>query len=432
MKPQVKNPYTDRDVAQVVAMQQEPLAIAPGQDVQQFAKGKAAANTETPQVVVEKPYNMFTSYMNPVENPNIPKQPTSQPAGAPVRQTGAGIPQTIPAVDGNSPSSGMDALISMYTSPQKEEELRKSSQQRQRIMAVADALRHIGNIYNTTKGAPSQRFNMPAEQERQRYLQEKGLRDMNNYKFMTYQQAKAAQEAKLRQFEADYGLKVAEAARKAGYTDAQIKNLEDRLTEQKRMNNLNYDLNQDRLKYQKERGERQDKERERHNKASEARGWAALKETKRHHGVIEEREGRNSNNVTLRGKNGFYSKKMGNSELNSFYNQTYNEMKRRGLIDEKKVLAGLPADIYGQKSVSQSAMKNAVDDALLRHPEVGSWLADEYEFDFDPRYEEEEEAQPITRYKPFPFESPKEHDWSRKQEDEDYYFGFGDMSGVHI
>jgi hypothetical protein len=138
---------------------------------------------------------------------------------------------TKQAVDANDPNAGMEALL--YTSPEEEERLRKASVQRQRIMAIGDALRHIGNIYNTVNYAPSQQFNNPAEEERRRYLQEKAYRDQNNYKYMTYQQAKAAQEAKQKQWEHDYALKMADAARKAGYTEAQIKNMQDKLAQQK-------------------------------------------------------------------------------------------------------------------------------------------------------------------------------------------------------
>lgn len=106
-----------------------------------------------------------------------------------------------PVVDPNSATSGMDALSSLYTSPAKEEELRKASVQRRRILAVADALRHIGNIYQTTRYAPSQKFSSPVVEEESRYRQDKALRDAANVRFMSYQQAKAAQDAKMKQLE---------------------------------------------------------------------------------------------------------------------------------------------------------------------------------------------------------------------------------------
>ena len=129
-------------------------------------------------------------------------------------------PYAVPTVDPTSSSSGMDTISQMYTSPKQEEELRKASVNKQRILALGDALRHIGNIYNTTRYAPAQIFNNPVKEERGRYLQEKAIRDANNYKYQTYQQAKAAQEAKIRQAERDYAFKVAKDQRDYGLAKA--------------------------------------------------------------------------------------------------------------------------------------------------------------------------------------------------------------------
>ena len=141
-------------------------------------------------------------------------------------------PDAVPTVDPTSSSSGMDTISQMYTSPEREEELRKASVNKQRILALGDALRHIGNIYNTTRYAPAQIFNNPVNEERGRYLQEKAIRDANNYKYQTYQQAKAAQEAKIRQAERDYAFKVAKDQRDYGLAkakaDSQLKTDESR------------------------------------------------------------------------------------------------------------------------------------------------------------------------------------------------------------
>lgn len=112
--------------------------------------------------------------------------------------------QKIPKVDPASPTSGMDAVIAnMYTSPEQEEKMRKASVANQRIMAIGDALRHIGNIYNTVNYAPSQQFNKPWEEEQTRYEKGKAVRDAANARFYSYQQAKAEQDAKARQWAAE-------------------------------------------------------------------------------------------------------------------------------------------------------------------------------------------------------------------------------------
>ncbi len=114
----------------------------------------------------------------------------------------------IGAIDKDSPTSGMEAVMqAMYTDPKQEEKMRKASVANQRIMAVADALRHIGNIYNTVRYAPSQKFNNPVTEEYERYQKGKALRDAANARYLSYLQARAAQDAKAKQLDAEQDYK---------------------------------------------------------------------------------------------------------------------------------------------------------------------------------------------------------------------------------
>ena len=139
-----------------------------------------------------------------------------------------------------------------YTSPEEEERLRKASVTNQRIMAVADALRHIGNIANTVDYSPSQQFNQPWAEERARYERGKALRDAANYKYMSYEQAKAAQEQRARQLDAELAYKrekdAAAAQATKDYRDALLKDRADRWREQ--------------LSYKKEEDERKREQRQ--------------------------------------------------------------------------------------------------------------------------------------------------------------------------
>jgi hypothetical protein len=120
-----------------------------------------------------------------------------------------------------------------YTSPQEEERLRKASVANQRILAIGDALRHIGNIANTVNYAPSQQFTNPVVEEEQRYQKGKALRDAANLKYYTYQQAKAAQEQKARQWEQQFQLNAANAASQAAYRQEQARIAAERAANQK-------------------------------------------------------------------------------------------------------------------------------------------------------------------------------------------------------
>ena len=136
-------------------------------------------------------------------------------------------PVTTPADTVNAqtkPITNMDELAQAmgYTSPQEEERLRKAHLTNQRIMAVGDALRHIGNLYYTIKGATPQKYNSPVLEEEQRYLRGKALRDKANHTYLTYKQAKDRQDQQAKQWEAQFALKLADDKRKDALNDARI------------------------------------------------------------------------------------------------------------------------------------------------------------------------------------------------------------------
>lgn len=135
--------------------------------------------------------NMASAYQTPqaklqMQQVNVPQTPVEKPQ---------------PTVDPTSSTSGIDLLASQITTPEDEEKMRKASVMNQRILAVGDALRHIGNIYHTANGAPAQQFNNPVNEEYTRYQQGKAMRDKANQVYLTYRQQKALQDARAKQLE---------------------------------------------------------------------------------------------------------------------------------------------------------------------------------------------------------------------------------------
>lgn len=291
---------------------------------------------------------------------------------------------TRPVVNPQSPSSGMDYISSLWTSPQEEAERRKASVNRQRVMAVADALRHIGNIYNTVKGSPSQKFTNPVGDEEKRYLTEKAIRDQNNMKVISYQQAKAAQDAKARQWEADYNYKVANAAAKAeearrrndAYIESQKANkglIEARTkNEVLRGEGIGYKNQYDKVKAENAPLEFDLKNRNTESmiasrKDASARGWANYNLS-----VSKENRLRNGNSYQGSSKDrNLYSSPDGSSYsfpkgvINSQnINAIYGDMKRKGLIK------GFGASSDGEKwdQIMQAAGTSKVGhDAFVYH-----------------------------------------------------------------
>lgn len=421
----ISNPYADRDkvqqqISQQVPVVQQPYNLFPQEKASGYPQQVAA--TEPPRTVAASPVANVG-----VANVGGANVGGASSGGAVVQNAGSSYSQPIRSTEELARAMG-------YTSPEEEERLRRASVANQRIMAVADALRHIGNIYNTTHGAPAQKFNNPVLEEQTRYKQGKALRDAANAKYMTYQQQKAAQEQKQKQWETQFMYNMqkdaANYALNKSKADAQIsrqKSLEE-LDKARREGVITQN------RYNELRNEWFPKVQQAtidQKKASAAASRTnAYNNTRRTNEYIRKSKesggsGRgNSSPVRLRGKNGFHSKKMGADEKNSFYNQTYDEMVRRDIINEGKVLEGLP----GQKSVSATAKKAAVDNALMEHPEVGDWLVDEYEFELDPRQVD------VPAGKPQGTNFGYETEWGKykRQKEAGKAFGFGDMSGFSL
>ena len=248
-----------------------------------------------------------------------------------------------PYPGGTGANVGMDYLGSLYTSPEKEEQLRKSSVNKQRVMALADALRHIGNIYHTTRYSPSQQFSSPVLDERNRYLKEKAVRDANNYKYYTYQQAKAAQEAKIRQAERDFEYKVGKDARdyelNKQKADSQLK------TDEARRNQIEAGIKKTNLETEYipknfEEKKRMNDNTIRHQKVTEQQGAQRIAisranhaEAVRHHRVIENKgggnDGKRDSYVFPSGSKFSFPKGFINTEN---INTLYRAMKDKGVL----------------------------------------------------------------------------------------------------
>lgn len=119
------------------------------------------------------------------------QQQMAQQTIPPVKQNYFAQKQTIPAASFTPQKQDVNPTpsISAYTpsdtnptqsvydyllAPSKEEQkLYKDNESKKRLLLLADALRHIGNIYNTTRGATPQQFTSPVVQQEQQYQQKR-------------------------------------------------------------------------------------------------------------------------------------------------------------------------------------------------------------------------------------------------------------------
>lgn len=150
----------------------------------------------------------------------------------------------------------------------EEEPYKKKNEGKKKLLALADALRHIGNLFYVNKGATPQQFNSPVLMQEQRYQQEKAEREKKRAS-----QAKAAMDK-------------AKMDAEAAYKDAVLGMKQNDFMRNVYNDNRRYGLDKDKFAWQKDK-DTQDiglkkqgldlkakglEETVRHNKANEAQG----------------------------------------------------------------------------------------------------------------------------------------------------------------
>lgn len=80
-------------------------------------------------------------------------------------------------------------IYDYLTGGKAEEPYKKENESKKKLLALSDAIRHIGNLMTVTDGATPQKFNSPVVEQEARYQQERAYRDKERAA-----QAKAAQE----------------------------------------------------------------------------------------------------------------------------------------------------------------------------------------------------------------------------------------------
>ena len=304
----------------------------------------------TSQMMAEKAQQLSTN----MRGGNRGNGPVEKPQGT-----------VMPAVNPNSATDGVNALAKMmgYTTPEEEQRLQKASMANRRIMAVADALRQIGNIYNTSRYAPAQKFNSPVMEEQARYEQGKALRDRANQTYLTYQQAKAKQDAEQKRWEATFNYN---AARDAARLKSQNDYRDATLKEKARATDLSNALGRERLAATERNNERNYNERVRHNKVGEGQRAASNSLQREKFEWAKKSNGggggRGANPYTYPTMNGYVS--LGRSLDSNDIGKSglTGEMSRRGFLSDED-----------RKTIENNWVDSKTRDAVLKRA-VADWL----------------------------------------------------------
>ena len=393
-----------QNTAKAAAFQQaatQPAPVTPtNPEVAQFAQAKANNQVNNSPRVAGQAGTVYNIFKQPAVEQT---QKKTQTVATPVQQQPAPVQQTQNTQNTQNTqvqqpiTSTEDLAKAMgYTSPEEEDRLRRASVANQRILALGDALRHIGNIANTTRYAPSQQFNSPVEMERQRYLQGKMLRDKANQTYITYQQAKAKQEAQQREWDRNFEYKRGKDDRDFKFNAA--KAAAD-LAEKQRQYDSNLAFNKDKQKATEARWDRLDKESERAHRASEAlrrqsNGIAAGSlnlrrqefDWKKKNGGLGGSQSQN----TIYSRRGYLTKAGAkDADMKRIYDNMYEWGKRRvdprtgkPYIDEGGILEGISPDMFGGKKISDVTKREAVDRMIMEHDDAAVELHGKYGFEW--------------------------------------------------
>ena len=95
----------------------------------------------------------------------------SKPLSTPTSPTELTPPTSTYTPSASNPTQSV--LDYMLAPSEEEKKMYKDNESKKRLLLLTDALRHIGNIYNTTRGAVPQQFNSPVVLQEQLYQQKK-------------------------------------------------------------------------------------------------------------------------------------------------------------------------------------------------------------------------------------------------------------------
>ena len=95
----------------------------------------------------------------------------SKPLSTPTPPTELTTPSSTYTPSASNPTQSV--LDYMLAPSEEEKKLYKDNESKKRLLLLTDALRHIGNIYNTTRGAVPQQFNSPVVLQEQLYQQKR-------------------------------------------------------------------------------------------------------------------------------------------------------------------------------------------------------------------------------------------------------------------
>ena len=137
-----------------------------------FIKPPTEAPTlTTPQMQPQLGLKPVSQQMTEQVTPTLSRNYFSRPQATVAAPTPTTKPSSTYTPSASNPTQ---SVLDYMLAPTKEEQkLYRDNESKKRLLVLADALRHVGNIYNTTRGAVPQKFNSPVAQQEELYQKKK-------------------------------------------------------------------------------------------------------------------------------------------------------------------------------------------------------------------------------------------------------------------
>jgi hypothetical protein len=216
---------------------------------------------------------------------------------------------------------------------------------------------------------------MPAEAVRQRYLQDKALRDQANQRIITYEQAKRAQDLRARQWEAEQAYKYDKDARDFAFNAAKYKADSDY---RKEKDKRDFEFNKQKEKRAADQWQKAYEQKEKQHKQDMGVRWYNAK-TSRMNAERMANGGRNGGGGTRTSKGYEYATKNGYVTIPSDYLSKY-KINRRSLITEME-RAGIIDDAWNEQyDIAQwtgkqdEMLDQAISDWLMTDDTAEQWV----------------------------------------------------------
>lgn len=299
-------------------------------------------------------------------------QPAQQPSVSPSQVT---QPQQ-PAYTNNT-GDPTQSVLNFLSRPSVDEiKSNRENESKKRLLLLADALRHIGNIYNTTQGATPQQFNSPLLEQENRYQQERQRQQRQRSMAVEQALAAAKQRADENYKNSTLALNAEQLKFKQEEAARQAKWQRDKYDREQEWKKQQFDADQQWKQKNYELSQKRQAESARHNRTMEGIGYmnAATSRTRANNGGSKS----SKDKIVIRSNVDDKTFNIDKSKLNDATFKADTKAIYNALVKYKKIkpVQKYSTDSYGETTASdkQNPTLTEMIDAMQEYPYAKGYM----------------------------------------------------------